>query len=89
MTENALQQHLDQQAARDNRLCDRCGVKPGTQRFGEGVIAMIHGVYEMYCTRCVTEVQLAHAKENAKKIPKLESKLAKLGGPMKKKGAKN
>lgn len=66
-----------------NDKCRRCKEYPATHKWcgTGGALALTHGFYEMWCERCVTEVQLAHAKERAKEVIRLETELTKLGGP--------
>lgn len=61
--------------------CARCKVNPGTVKWGD-TLALTHGFAAMWCERCATEVQLAHAEERAALIPEMREKLATLGGPM-------
>lgn len=63
---------------RGSLLCQRCGQRSGTHKFGEGAIAMIHGCYEMWCERCVLEKQIGHAEERASALPGLRERLAQL-----------
>lgn len=57
--------------------CHRCG-GPGKYVHGP----MMHGG-TYWCDRCVTEVNLFHAREQAARIPELEARLVELGGPAK------
>lgn len=61
-------------------LCEHCGERPGTIKWvGEGgFLALTHGMYQMWCERCVTIANLEHAEAQAAKIPDLKAKLAKL-----------
>jgi hypothetical protein len=42
------------------------------------VLGYIHGAFQRWCTRCVVEVQLAHAQDVAARIPVLEAQLKEL-----------
>jgi len=57
--------------------CANCGKREGTIKWvgSEGVLALTHGFYKMWCEICATEAQLEYAKELAKNIPKLEERL--------------
>ncbi len=57
-------------------ICAHCGTRPGTIDFlpgGGGVLAIVHGLVQKWCERCVVEVQLAHAREAAARIHELEA----------------
>ncbi len=62
-------------------LCAKCGLRPGTETWvGEGgALALIHGMTQLWCRRCVLETQLAHAQERAAQIPELTRLLKELG----------
>lgn len=62
--------------------CANCHVREGTIKWvGDGgSMALVHGVYTLWCERCVVAVQLAHAEERAALIPELRAKLEALDG---------
>jgi hypothetical protein len=64
-------------------MCANCGTRPGTEVWvgGGGVLAMSHGMYEMWCNICITEAQIAYAENIAATLPDLRAKLAALIGP--------
>ncbi len=59
-------------------LCANCGKGKGTEIWCEGTIAYVHGMYVMWCKRCVCVKQLAYAQERAAAIPELERLLKEL-----------
>lgn len=61
----------------EGTICCRCGENPATIEF-QFIIAH-HG--SPYCERCCIEKQVIYARESAEKLPELEIKLEKLGGP--------
>lgn len=58
--------------------CQKCGKRPGTERFATDQTAFTHGWVQMWCVICVLEAQIKHAKERARKLPAMERKLARL-----------
>jgi RNA polymerase subunit RPABC4/transcription elongation factor Spt4 len=60
--------------------CGRCGENDATVHWGD-VLALTHGAGEWWCERCAVEEQVKHARERAAQLPKLEARLAQLGGP--------
>lgn len=55
------------------RLCDNCQKRLGTIKWvgNGGAMDLIHGFYDMWCTRCAARAQLKHALGRAKAIPGL------------------
>lgn len=43
-----------------------------------GFLAFNHGMYEFWCEVCALEVQVAHARDAAARLPELEQRLAAL-----------
>lgn len=58
-------------------LCQNCHQREGTQIWvGEGgTLAFTHGMSQRWCSRCVLETQLNHARMLAAQIPDLERRL--------------
>jgi hypothetical protein len=56
--------------------CENCGSRLGTEIWSPGgTIAYVHGMFSLWCTVCVLEAQLKHAREQAALIPDLQAKL--------------
>lgn len=60
----------------DHGPCQNCGEHPGTQKWTEGAIAMIHGAYFWWCEGCVLRAQIAHAEERVVALDDLRARLA-------------
>ena len=60
--------------------CQNCLIRPATLTWGGegGTLALVHGMSVRWCEYCVTEAQLAYARERAAAIPDLEAKFARL-----------
>ena len=61
-------------------ICSNCNKRQATISWvGDGsTMDYIHGNYQRWCDYCSIKAQLTHAKKQAKKIPILERKLARL-----------
>jgi hypothetical protein len=59
----------------NDKQCNRCNQREGKNIWSEGSIAYVHGIYQMWCDRCVVEEQLVHAQKAAASIPALEAAL--------------
>lgn len=68
-----MQQQEREAQLSDAGLCLNCGKRPGTVRWvGDGgAIALVHGMYSMWCPRCCAREQLRHAIGAARRIPRL------------------
>jgi len=64
----------------EKELCQNCGKREATTNWvGDGgVIEYVHGFYQRWCDYCATKATLAYARKQARRIPSLERKLAKL-----------
>jgi hypothetical protein len=56
--------------------CQKCGVRPGTERYAADSTAFAHGWIERWCRPCVLEKQIATARSAADRLPDLEAELA-------------
>jgi hypothetical protein len=61
-------------------LCGQCKKERPCHKYSHsgGVMEVMHGIYNFLCEQCITENQIAFAKERAEAIPDLEAKLAKI-----------
>ena len=59
--------------------CQHCHKRKATIKWvGEGgMLAFLHGAYEMWCNRCCDEAQLAFAKKHKDDYKKLLKKMKK------------
>ncbi len=65
---------------RTDDICTNCKKRKASVNWvGKGsAMDFIHGDYQRWCLHCATKVQLANAKKQARKIPILERRLARL-----------
>jgi hypothetical protein len=63
-----------------SEMCANCGERPGTlQWVGEGgVMALVHGMYQMWCELCAARAQLDYSREQATRVADLEARVAEL-----------
>jgi hypothetical protein len=61
-----------------DNTCDRCGKRKATVIWANDTLHYVHDSYEYRCDICCVEEQLEFAKEQVKRIPKLEEKLEEL-----------
>ena len=61
-------------------LCQNCKLRPGTETWvaDAGVLGLLHGMHQRWCSLCVVKEQLKYAREKAAAIPALEQQLREL-----------
>lgn len=57
--------------------CACCGVFPGTEKFVDdgGALALVHGMYEMWCKGCVLRAQIQHIEDRIVSLAELKAEL--------------
>ena len=56
-------------------LCQKCKKREATETYVDDMMSFIHGWTYQWCNYCVLTTQLAHAREQALRIPILENEL--------------
>ncbi len=59
-------------------LCAKCGTRPGTMKWATDATAFARGWSTMRCERCCLVEQIAHARERAGELAKMEARLAEI-----------
>jgi len=49
-------------------VCQHCGKREGTNKFGDDFMSMNHGMYQMWCNQCVLIEQLIFAMKHAARV---------------------
>ncbi len=58
-------------------LCASCRKRPGKLAWGD-TLAVTHGWTVKWCQICALTAQIEHAQDRAKRLPRMERKLARL-----------
>ena len=48
--------------------CQHCGEAEGTEKFGNDFMSINHGMYQMWCIKCVLIEQIVYAMKQAARI---------------------
>lgn len=57
------------------KQCQKCGLRDGTEVWTEGMMAYVHGSYQMWCEQCCIVEQIRHCEEAVARLPELRLRL--------------